>query len=449
MKTTKISIIGAGSARFSLTLIQDLCLTPNLAGSMVSFMDVDQARLDAAFTICQRYAAEVGADLRLEKTTDRRESLQGTDFVINTALVAGHQMMMAGIQIASDLGYRYGVSYHIMHDEPFWVNYHQFKFFDELTTDMLEICPKAWHLLVANPVLAGTTHIHRKYPQAKMIGLCHGYANVYQIAKVLGLDKKGLTFELPGLNHFIWLTHCHHNGENVLPRLDRWIEAESADYWENCWKPGEINPNAVDLYQRFGVFPIGDTCTPGGGAWPWWYHTDDETEAYWKEDVAGYRQRVFEKMKVTANWSQELAANHALRLTDEFSPEKSGWDMIPIIESLVCDIPRTFIINLGNDGNFVDGIPLDFEVEVPAMVSKSGIRGLHTQRLPTEILAYALQDRVAPVNVELAAYERGSRELLLQLILMDPWTRSEQQAQDLLNAILSMPDNDSMRTHYT
>lgn len=447
--TSKISIIGAGSARFSLTLIQDLCLTPNLAGCTVSLMDVDHDRLAAAHTICQRYADEVGAALNLDATTDRHESLQGADFVINTALVAGHQMMMDGIQIASELGYRYGGSYHIMHDEPFWLNFYQFKFFDELTEDMLEICPDAWHLLVANPVLAGTTHITRKYPQARIMGLCHGYGNVFQIAEVLGLDKKGLTFELSGLNHFIWLTQCHHNGQDIFPLLDRWIDDKSAEYWETTWKPGEINPNAVDLYKRFGAFPIGDTCTPGGGAWPWWYHSDDETERHWKEDVAGYRQRVFEKMKATANWSQELAAHKSIRLTDEFPPEKSGWDMIPIIESIVCDIERIFIVNLGNQGSFVDGIPQDFEVEIPALVSKSGVRGIQTRELPPEILAYALKDRVAPVNMELSAYEKGSRELLIQLILMDPWTRSTQQAQSLLDAILSMARNGVMQAHYS
>jgi alpha-galactosidase len=444
----KISIIGAGSARFSLSLIQDLCLTPNLAGCTVSLMDVDPQRLAAAHALCQRYADEIGAALHLQATTDRRESLQGADFVINTALVAGHQMLMDGIQIASALGYRYGGSYHIMHDEPFWLNYYQFKFFEALTEDMLEICPDAWHLLVANPVLAGTTYITRKYPGARMIGLCHGYANLFQITAVLGLDKEGLTYELSGLNHFIWLSRCHHNGEDVFPLLDQWIEEKSAEYWETIWKPGEINPNAVDLYKRFGVFPIGDTCTPGGGAWPWWYHSDAETEQRWKEDVAGYRQRVFEKMKTTASWSQELAARKSVQLTDQFPPQKSGWDMIPIIESIICDIERIFIINQRNQGYLVNGIPQDFEVEIPALISKSGVRGIQTSKLPPEILAFALRDRVAPVNMELSAYQQGSRELLLQLILMDPWTRSVQQAHSLLGAILSMPGNQPMEAHY-
>ena len=73
----KISLIGAGSAQFSLSLIRDLYQTPNLAGCTVSFMDIDQDRLDTAIKLCTRYADEVGVQLNLEKTTDRRESLDG------------------------------------------------------------------------------------------------------------------------------------------------------------------------------------------------------------------------------------------------------------------------------------------------------------------------------------------------------------------------------------
>lgn len=43
--TVKIVLIGAGSAVFSLSIIRDLCLTPNLKGSTVTFMDIDEARL--------------------------------------------------------------------------------------------------------------------------------------------------------------------------------------------------------------------------------------------------------------------------------------------------------------------------------------------------------------------------------------------------------------------
>ena len=86
----KISIIGVGSAVFSLSLIRDLCLTPNLEGSVVSFMDINKEKLDAVYSLCKRYAEEIGIKLKLEKTMNRRESLRDADFVVNTALAAGH-----------------------------------------------------------------------------------------------------------------------------------------------------------------------------------------------------------------------------------------------------------------------------------------------------------------------------------------------------------------------
>jgi alpha-galactosidase len=444
----KISLIGAGSAQFSLSLIRDLAQTPNLDGCTVSFMDIDQDRLDTAIQLCRRYANEVGIRLNLEQTTDRRESLKDADFVINTALVLGNTRMYEGIQLAQNIGYRFGGSFHIMHDEPFWANYYQFEFFEKITEDILEICPQAWHLLVANPVLAGTTQLMRKYPQAKMIGLCHGYGGLFRVADVLGLDKESLTYELPGVNHFIWLTKAFYKGEDFFPMLERWFEEKSAEYWQTSSVSDYMGPKAFDLYQRFGAFPIGDTCNPGGGTWPWWYHTDEATEERWKESPDAWWEGHFKRVAGVPADNRRLADDQSVKLAELFPLEKSGEPMIPIIESLVCDIPRTFIINTLNTGDYVPGIPRDFEVEIPARVSKHGVQPIQTDGLPSELIAYILRDRVAPVEVELAAFERGSRELLLQLILMDPWTRSEQQARALLDAILALPWNHEMKMHY-
>ena len=168
--TVKISIIGAGSAMFSLNLIRDFCLTPNLSGSTISFMDIDEGRLNAAHALCSRYAEEIGIPLTLDKTTDRRRSLEGADFVINTALVAGHDHLRAGWEIARQHGYRMGGSLHVMHDEAFWINFYQFRLFESVIQDVLEICPEAWYVKVDNPVLSGITYLSRKYPAAKIVG---------------------------------------------------------------------------------------------------------------------------------------------------------------------------------------------------------------------------------------------------------------------------------------
>jgi len=86
----KIAIIGAGSAQFSLGLVRDLCLTPNMAGSLVSLMDINEERLDRIHNVAARYAKELNFDLRFEKTTSRETALKDADFILNTASVGPH-----------------------------------------------------------------------------------------------------------------------------------------------------------------------------------------------------------------------------------------------------------------------------------------------------------------------------------------------------------------------
>jgi alpha-galactosidase len=480
--TPTIAIIGAGSAVFSLGLIRDLCLTERLHGSTVRLMDIDEARLRAISRLCERYSAETGAGIRTVTTTDRREALEGADFVLNTALVTGHGRLRDGWEIAVRHGYRFGGSLHVMHDEPFWVNFFQLRFFDEVVREVRALCPDAWYLQVANPVLAGITWLGRRYPEVKMIGLCHGFAGVYKLADALGLDHDRLTFEIPGVNHTVFLTHAYHDGQDVFPLLDAWIENEAPSYWETCPPSDYLGPVAVDLYRRFGVFPIGDTCNPGGGSWPWWYHTDAETERRWHEDPAAWWERYFshgaervaeidraaldESRPVSevfpphapSDWWERFFGDGDPKIADikralftvsrPFPPELSGEVMVPLVESIACDVPRVLIGNVLNSGDFVPGIPRDFAVEIPTLVSKRGIEGIQTRGLPDPVLAQIWRDRVGPVTIELAAYDEGSRERLLELVLSDPWTHSLAQAEAMMDEILAMPEHAEMRAHY-
>jgi alpha-galactosidase len=76
------------------------------------------------------------------------------------------------------------------------------------------------------------------------------------------------------------------------------------------------------------------------------------------------------------------------------------------------------------------------------------MQGIHTRPLPKAVIAYILRERVAPVELELAAYQQGSKDLLRQLILTDPWSRSTRQVDEFLEEILAMPEHAEMRVHY-
>ena len=122
--------------------------------------------------------------------------------------------------------------------------------------------------------------------------------------------------------------------------------------------------------------------------------------------------------------------------------------MVPVIEALACGKDQKIVVNTLNDRDYVPGIPNDFAVEVPAYCGSYGIHPIATERLPAPILSRAYHDRIAPVEMELAAYEARSRALLVDLVMMDPFTRNRKQAEGLVEEILALPYHTEMREWY-
>ena len=447
MATIKISIIGAGSGAFTMSLINDICLTPNLHASTISLMDIDPERLADAHALCCRFVQKTGAPITLQTTLDRRESLRGADFVVVIALVDGARRLKQGWLVAEKHGAKWGGSYHILYDEPFWLNFYQLRLFEAIAQDMLELCPHAWMLLVSNPVLAATTLLQRDYPALNMVGLCHGYNGVYEIADVLRLGREHLTYEIPGVNHFVWLTSLYHEGQDVFPIIDRWLETEAQQHWKTH-PEGTMGIKKMDLYRKLRAIPIGDTASITGASWPWWYHSDGAVEQRWRTDSRDWWYRYVADLAAAPQRLSHLARRPAAAPEHNGSLHLSGDSMIPIIESISCDIPRVIITNIQNTSHFVAGIPSDFEVEIPTLVSKRGVQGVKTKGLPKALIAHTLRDRVAPVEIELEAYRTGSRDLLTHLVLMDKWINSQDQANGLIDEVFSLPYHQELRQHY-
>ena len=441
----KIVLIGAGSAVFSLSMIKDICLTANLSDSSVCLVDINEARLKAVYDLCRRYADELGVSLDITKATDREIALVDADFVINTALACNHERMQDGLLAAESLGYHYGSSLHIMHDEGFWINFYQFRMIEDIYLDTRRIAPDAWYVLLANPVLAATTMLGRKYHDPKIVGLCEGPTVVHDIFHQLGFDEKFVTYELAGSNHFLWMTKLFYKGENAFPQVDRWIE-------ENGNNPEKTSihlcPKVLDMYKTFGALPIGDTHLFGGGSYGWWYHSDHEVEQSFHENPTLAWQQYYTGCAQSVRDIERFASDKSVRLTEIYKPVHSNEIIIDLIEALACDVEKKIVVNILNDGNYVPGIPTDFNVEITAVCNKNGIMGIHTDGLPRALLGHLFADRIGMIEVELQAYQDRDEEMLVDLIMMDRQTKSRAQAQTLVSSILNLPWNGEMREFY-
>jgi alpha-galactosidase len=455
MSGIKLSIIGAGSAIFSLRLVGDLCKTKGLSGSSVSLMDIDEKRLNSVHHLAKRYADLLGTNLRFEKTTDMKRSIEDADFVINTALIGGHGQLDASRKAGEMHGYARGIDsqeFNMVSDYHTLSNYNQLKYFLEVAHSMEEICPNAWLLQSANPVFEGTTLISR-YSDIKVIGFCHGHYGVETMAKSLGLDIKKVNWQVAGFNHNIWLTRFLYKDKNAYPLLDQWIEEEAMK-----WKPkdpfdDQMSPAAIDMYKFYGKMPIGDSIR--NGSWKYHYHLEAKKKWYGEpwggadSDLgwAWYQNR----LKASTDKSFKLATDKSINLLQEFPPDEvmSGEQHIQFIDALINGNQERFVLNIPNKGPIIPSIPEDVVVEVPVIVDKKGI---HPEEInppiPKRIMDMYLAPRRSRMEWALEAFVSGDKRILQEILIRDPRTKSFEQAEAVIEEILALPFNKEMKKHY-
>ncbi len=441
----RIGVIGAGSATFSLGLVKDLCLTPSLAGSEVVFMDIDGERLGAITALAERYAKERGAELHFVQTEEREEALRDADFVINTADAKGHYHARRVREVTARHGYYYG-------GVAAGGAFHNFNLMLSVARDMERICPDAWLIQSGNPVYQGCTLMTRE-TGVKVCGLCHGHYGYLGICQVLGLDPAHVTWQAPGLNHNIWLTHFLYEGRDAYPILDEWIATKGEEYWTTHVAERthdiQMSRGTIQQYQLYGLMPIGDT--PRDAAW--WQNTDIETKKRWFGEPWGGPDTELARPYYVSNLEKRLAevarvaADPAASVTALVGETPTREQQVPIIDALTNNHGGFFQVNIPNRGA-LDGIAGDVVVEVPAYIDETGIHALQPTPLPRKIMLERILPGVLAMERELEVFKTGDRTMLLYGALMSPQTRSYDQARAVLEDLLAMEGNEDLAAHY-
>jgi len=456
MARVRIAVIGAGSVAWSATVVCDLCLTPSLWGSTVVFMDIDKERLGLIYSFAKRYASEVKADLKFERTMDRGEALENADFVVNTAMAGGHRYYETMRTVSEKYGYYRGINsveWNMVSDYHTIWGYYQLKLMMDIARDIEGLSPEAWLLQLANPIFEGTTLISRE-TKVKVIGLCHGHLGYEEMAEVLGLDQENVEVEAIGFNHIIWMTKFRYRGEDAYPLLDEWIGKKAQKYWEEWYRTQvnpfdiQMSPAAVAMYRRYGLFPIGDTVR--GGTWK--YHWNFKVKKKWFGPTGGPDSKV--GWKLYLEWQKYMLANVAeiikdpiTPLTSNFPPTKSKESVVPIIDSVANDKKGFYQVNIPNQ-KVISGIPDDAVVEVTSVVDGRGVHRINVGSLPKRIVNYVLYPRMMRMEWALEAFLEGGRDMLFDWLIVDPRTKSSEQVERVINAILSLPRNEEMAKHF-
>ena len=451
-----ICIIGAGSAAFWGSWTRDLCVMKSAPGSKITLVDINETRLNAAYDVATRYAGELGVDVSIKKTKDRREGLKGAQYVINTAF-GGHDYTEEMRKVGERHGYYRGVDaveFNFVSDYNTILSFRQYQLALDIASDIEEICPDAWLCQLANPIFEVATLLHRQRPRVKAIGFCDGYIGIYNLLAAIGLSPADADFQVAGLNHCIWMTRLFNRetGADAYPLVDSWIAEQSKSFWENhdlsIWEE-TLSPASVDMYRTYGLYPIGDTTR----SFTWKYHYDLETSKRWFGPLGGTDSEVGTLIRLDRfqKWAERLmdfTNNPNAKLTAEIPPVKGMNEYSDFIDASELGIEKRVVLNIPNDG-LLPQLPADLAVEVPVVASRGGkLTPEKNISFPQRLLNFVILPRMLHGEWGLEAFTSGSREMLVENLIRDPRTKSERQARETIDEILGLPGNEAMAAHY-
>src|SRR6266700_953019 len=181
-----ITILGAGSTVFARQLMTDILQVEGLDEGCFALVDTDPARLELAHQMAERLIALSGKHWSVRASTERRELLAGSDFIINSIEVAG----MANVRHDFDIPMKYGFYqcigdtigpggiFKALRTGPAWL---------DILHDAEQFCPNAWVLNYTNP-MSVLTLVAFTATSMRTVGLCHSVQGTsMQIAGYLGV----------------------------------------------------------------------------------------------------------------------------------------------------------------------------------------------------------------------------------------------------------------------
>jgi alpha-galactosidase len=437
MKQT-IVLIGAGSAMFGLGTVGDILKSKLLEGSHIVLHDINPSTLEKIHNIVKKEIQSKNLPFTTSATIDRKSALQGADHCIISIEVGNRfelweqdwkmPLLYGFKQIYGENGGPGGLFHSLRIIPPIL----------DICADIYNICPQATVFNLSNPMTRICTAIKRRYPEMKVIGLCHEIASLpAHLPKILNTPLDTITFHAAGLNHFSILLDVSYknSGEDAYPDVRAkapgyFSKAPSAaDWFEQEFGGAKAGPPKIpwagrylfkDILERFGYLPITDDSH--FGEYIQW--------AYDSADHKGIEDFYIRYKK----WSLEVAVPESrIKGTEpgEF------WRTIPIIEGIMTDSGHEEpAVNILNDG-MITNLPGNVIVEVPATINKVGIQGLKLGKLPPGI-AGLLMNQIATVDLTAEAVIEKSKELAIQALLLDPVVDSLRRGVDLLESMIDL-----------
>jgi len=243
----KIAMIGAGSMVFCKTLSMDILSTPSLRDSEIRLMSRTQPKLDQMEAFLSRVIRGNRLPATVWSTLDRRQALDGADYVIVMVQVGGLEAFKHDYEIPL----RYGVDQCIgdtLGPGGIFRGLRTIPLLAEIAQDMEELCPDALLLNYANPMAACCYALGKVTRKIQFIGLCHGVQTTLDlISRYVDTPREQIAYLCAGINHMAWFLSLKNRDtqQDLYPVLRKNIERP--EYYSN-------EKVRCEVMRQFGYF---------------------------------------------------------------------------------------------------------------------------------------------------------------------------------------------------
>ena len=422
---SKIALIGAGSTIFAQRLIGDILLTPELAkDTQIALHDIDEDRLRTSEIVTRRITEKLGLKTLVFSSTDRREILAGSDYVIFMMQVGGYKpSTVIDFEIPKKYGLRQTIA-DTLGVGGIMRALRTIPVIRDILRDMEEVCPHAILLNYVNPMAMLCMAINQISPGMKMVGLCHSVqGTAEQLANDLNENIEDVDYFCAGINHMSFYLRFEkkQNGikQDLYPRLREIAEQGSMP---------KDNLVRYEMLKRLGFF-VTESSEHFSEYTPWFIKRDrpdliDEFNIPLDEYITRCEKQISE-------WDEQRVSlenkNQSIEVCQSHEYAAS------IINGLENGKEVTINGNVSNEG-LIDNLPGNISVEVPCLIHTNGIQPVRVGALPTHLAALMMTN----INVQQLTVEAslsGKKEHVYHAAMLDPHTAAELSVDEIWHLV--------------
>jgi len=409
MSKPKIAMIGAGSLIFCKTLVMDILATEALGGSEICLMNRTRPKLAKMEAFVKKVIRENRLPAKVTATLNRREALDGADYVINMIQIGG----VEAFRMDYEIPLKYGVDQCIADSigpGGIFRALRTIPVLADMAADMNELCPDAILLNCANPMGANCSALGC-VADVQFIGLCHGVQTTLDlISRYVNVPKEQVDYVCAGINHMAWFLSLRdkRDGRDLYPILKRNIE--KPEYYVN-------EKVRCEVMRHFGYFMTESTGHLSEYV-PWFRGSKRALDLYCDQpDFGGASGAYYHYCNMLAEKYKKVdyLATESPRITRR-SVEYCSY----ILEAAQTDRPFRLNGNVRNDG-YITNLPQGCCVEVPVYVDSQGLHPVTIGELPVQCAALN-QSNVTVQELAVEAALTGDPERAMQAVAMDPLT---------------------------